>query len=62
MTTLTTNIPARPITNPFALVRTWIERVEARAELAQLDATLLEDCGVCLADIDAEVNKPFWRA
>jgi len=61
MTTLTTNTPAVTVANPFAIVRTWIQRIEARAALSKLTAAQLEDAGYTFADIDAEVTKPFWQ-
>lgn len=61
MTALATNSPALATATPFVVLRTWIERVVARAELAKLSAAQLEDIGYTFADIDAERAKPFWR-
>jgi uncharacterized protein YjiS (DUF1127 family) len=43
-------------------VQTWRERARSRRELAARSSHELQDIGVCRADIDDEVSKPFWRA
>ena len=37
------------------------ERWRQRQALMRLDDHLLKDIGVSRADVDNEVNKPFWR-
>jgi uncharacterized protein YjiS (DUF1127 family) len=36
--------------------------VRERHELATLDHRMRRDIGVTSSEIDAECNKPFWRA
>jgi len=42
-------------------LRLWRARIRARRELAMLSALELRDIGYPAA-IEAEKNKPFWRA
>ncbi len=46
----------------LALVVTWQDRVRQRHHLADLSDHTLADIGLSRADIQAELNKPFWRA
>ncbi len=39
----------------------WQERAEQRHRLAELDERMLKDIGLTRADVQAEINKPFWR-
>ncbi|MGQ0674470.1 MAG: DUF1127 domain-containing protein [Rhodospirillales bacterium] len=39
----------------------WIERVRSRRELASLNDHLLKDVGLSRADIQGEIDKPFWK-
>jgi uncharacterized protein YjiS (DUF1127 family) len=37
------------------------DRARSRRMLAELDERLLRDIGLSRADIDREIEKPFWR-
>jgi uncharacterized protein YjiS (DUF1127 family) len=43
------------------LLELWRCRMRVRAELAGLDARSIQDIGVTVASIEAELRKPFWR-
>ena len=43
------------------LVRLWRRRIREREELSALDARMLRDIGVTPVEVEAEINKPFWR-
>ena len=38
----------------------WVQRIEQRAALRELDDDLLRDIGKSRAEAEAESNKPFW--
>jgi len=38
----------------------WIERNRQRRRLAELDDAALKDIGLSRADVQIEVDKPFW--
>ncbi|MBI4967504.1 MAG: hypothetical protein HZC25_05235 [Rhodospirillales bacterium] len=40
----------------------WGERGRARRRLAGFDSRQRRDLGCGLAEIEAEIGKPFWRA
>jgi uncharacterized protein YjiS (DUF1127 family) len=40
---------------------TWHDRRRQRFALARLDDRMLRDIGLTMADVEAEVSKPFWR-
>ncbi|HEX6978028.1 MAG TPA: DUF1127 domain-containing protein [Alphaproteobacteria bacterium] len=42
-------------------VCTWQARATERAHLAELSDRLLKDVGLSRADIEREVQKPFWE-
>lgn len=42
-------------------VLAWQERVRQRYHLSGLDDRLLKDIGLSRADVEREVDKPFWR-
>lgn len=44
------------------LLSTWHQRALTRRELARLDDRMLHDIGLSTADVEREINKPFWRA
>jgi uncharacterized protein YjiS (DUF1127 family) len=50
------------VLNALLTVQTWRERARSRRELAARSSHELQDIGVCRANIDDEVSKPFWRA
>jgi uncharacterized protein YjiS (DUF1127 family) len=40
----------------------WRDRARQRRRLAMLDHYMLRDIGLSPADVEHEVDKPFWRA
>lgn len=40
----------------------WSDRIRQRKALRRLDDHLLRDLGVGRAEVEAEADKPFWRA
>ena len=42
-------------------LRLWLDRLQWRHELSQLDAEQLRDVGLNEAMIRREVEKPFWE-
>lgn len=40
----------------------WQARARERRHLATLDDRLLKDMGLSRADVNREVDKPFWRS
>lgn len=40
---------------------TWLERARTRRDLATMSDLQLKDVGLSRADIQGEVDKPFWR-
>lgn len=40
----------------------WLERVQDRRRLAELDDHLLRDIGISRADAENVAARPFWRA
>jgi len=40
---------------------TWLERAQARRALATMNEFQLKDVGLSRADVQGEVDKPFWR-
>ena len=50
--------------NPLSLrdiFSVWRERHESRLTLRRLDDHMLADIGMCRADAEIEIAKPFWR-
>jgi uncharacterized protein YjiS (DUF1127 family) len=45
----------------FDLLLEWQDRAAQRAHLAALDDHALRDVGLSRADVQMEVDKPFWR-
>lgn len=43
-------------------LRTWVERAEARRDLAELSPREVADIGLDPDELAREVAKPFWRA
>jgi uncharacterized protein YjiS (DUF1127 family) len=43
------------------LLQTWHERRDQRHALARLDDHMLADIGLSRADVDQEMQKPFWQ-
>ncbi|HYD29885.1 MAG TPA: DUF1127 domain-containing protein [Azospirillaceae bacterium] len=43
------------------LLMTWQERHSQRRHLSTLSDRLLKDIGLSRADIEHEIEKPFWR-
>ncbi len=46
------------------VIYTWEERIRARRELARLASEapeLIQKMGFTMAEVDAELAKPFWR-
>jgi uncharacterized protein YjiS (DUF1127 family) len=46
----------------FNRISEWSERRRARTHLYQMPDYILHDIGVSRAEVDAEYDKPFWRA
>jgi len=46
----------------FNRVSEWSERRRARTHLYQMPDYILSDIGVSRAEVDAEYEKPFWKA
>jgi uncharacterized protein YjiS (DUF1127 family) len=46
----------------FNRVSEWSERRRARNHLYQMPDYILHDIGVSRAEVDAEYEKPFWKA
>jgi len=46
----------------LATLREWRRRSHDRAELANLDDSMLKDIGLSRGDAEFLSNKPFWRA
>ena len=44
-----------------SLVRLWSRRSHDRRALAQMNEHMLNDIGLCRADIDRETSKFFWQ-
>ena len=42
-------------------IAAWAERRRQRFALAALDDNLLRDIGLSRADVESEIEKPFWR-
>jgi uncharacterized protein YjiS (DUF1127 family) len=53
--------PIRLIRALLARLRYWHRRSIQRAELAALDDRMLKDIGLTRADVQREINKPFWQ-
>ena len=51
---------ATRLTALLNLLATWMERRRQRLSLDRLGDTLLRDIGLSRADVEGEVNKPFW--
>lgn len=45
----------------MANLNRWMERHHQRKQLAQLDVHQMNDLGLDLAMVQAEINKPFWK-
>jgi uncharacterized protein YjiS (DUF1127 family) len=50
-----------PVGHVAGLLTTWRRRAVDRAQLRSLDAHMLRDVGLSLADVECEAGKPFWR-
>ncbi|GAB5469554.1 MAG: hypothetical protein Kilf2KO_25840 [Rhodospirillales bacterium] len=49
------------LTSLADLLLTWQARDAERMHLSQLDQRSLEDMGLTKADVQYEVEKPFWQ-
>ncbi len=45
----------------FDTLFAWLERAGSRRSLASMSDFQLKDVGLSRADIQGEVDKPFWR-
>jgi uncharacterized protein YjiS (DUF1127 family) len=45
----------------FDMLFAWLERAGSRRSLAAMSDFQLKDVGLSRADIQGEVDKPFWR-
>lgn len=43
-------------------LRTWVERAEARRDLAELSPREVADIGLDPEELASEIAKPFWKA
>ncbi len=48
------------LTDLADLVLSWMEAARQRRQLASLDNRMLGDIGFSHADVDREINRPFW--
>jgi uncharacterized protein YjiS (DUF1127 family) len=39
----------------------WLDRIDQRMALEELDEHLLQDIGKTRLEVEAEAKKPFWR-
>ena len=62
--------PARPLARQIArrlarqIAQTlclWLDRIDQRMALEELDDHLLQDIGKTRPEAEAEAKKPFWR-
>lgn len=44
------------------LIQTWMWRFQSRRALARMEPRMLKDAGLTEADLEIEINKPFWIA
>ena len=54
---------ARRVSRPILLsarFSAWIALKRQRAQLAQLDASALDDIGLTRPEADSEAHRPFW--
>lgn len=51
----------RVVLHIITTLRTWQERACQRQALRRLDERMLRDIGLTRADVEIEVNKPFWK-
>jgi len=57
----TARAPSHPLERAFATLHEWRRRIRARAELAALDDSMLDDIGITRAEAEFLSRKPFWR-
>ena len=46
----------------ITVLETWGERAHQRRALRELSGHLMQDLALSKADIEAEAEKPFWKA
>jgi len=51
----------RSASNMQAVVSEWQKRSKGRNELARMNSRLLQDIGLTRAEVQTEINKPFWK-
>jgi len=44
-----------------AVVSEWQKRSTGRDQLARMNSRMLQDIGLTHAEVQAEINKPFWK-
>ena len=49
------------ILRSFDALLTWLERAGSRRSLASMSDFQLKDVGLSRADVQGEIDKPFWR-
>lgn len=56
-------LPDRPLSigTMIDVLMDWTDRMRERRQLDGLGDHLLKDLGVSRAEVEREVNKPFWR-
>jgi uncharacterized protein YjiS (DUF1127 family) len=50
------------LTRLFDQLLSWLDRARQRRHLAELDDRLLRDIGLSRAEVEHEIERPFWRA
>lgn len=49
------------VTRLVDVLMDWRDRARQRRQLAMMDQHMLRDIGLSLADVEREIQKPFWR-
>lgn len=54
-------LSSRKSSSLMATLQQWMDRRYQRQQLAQLDARQLRDIGLDAEQVQAEIQRPFWR-
>ena len=60
--TVRTSIIGELVHGAVVTLKTWRERARGRAYLSRMSARDIHDLGLSRAQVQFELNKPFWRA